>query len=517
MPGFGSSLILTLWRHKVLFSLLYFGVIGTAVSLFVLASPKYEVSSVISVQPGLYNSDADKPANGSQRQEIKRSQIALLESEDVIRQAMAAVGSDRVALAGVSPFGVVKEFLGVIGVDSRVLEEFIISIGVDTARFDRASMLSDKPLSSEDEAYLVAKESIRVEAEPFTNLIRISFRHTEPEVAVEFTNALVQSFTRKHFDLFNSASAVSFFLEKQAQSDAAFARASAALSKFASSNQAFDVGEQRELLLRHRSALKSDLIKTRGAIVEKENKQATIPDQLDQMKPIVRYPQIAGLASRIRERKQNEQLKEKYASNSRRGQNPRALTFDRLASNPPLLLLRVYQETVASLVKLHTDLAGLRALEAFQESELKKVDEELGELSAKEAEFERLRADVDRARRVSEFVAKRAYEEQLAQDLNAEKLSSIQIIQRATRPLKPIWSKGLILMTGLLLCLLPLFAWPSIYRVIAAEREYRKKNSKCEHDDGVTDNEFLRRRTVEHEDVLHVANVSTVPKARKSV
>ena len=64
-------------------------VIAAAAAYWMAAPPTYEVSAIISVKPGLYGVEtatlrADQNA---------RSQVALLESEDVIRQTIGAIGA----------------------------------------------------------------------------------------------------------------------------------------------------------------------------------------------------------------------------------------------------------------------------------------------------------------------------------------------------------------------------------------------------------------------------------------
>ena len=64
-------------------------VIAAAATYWMAAPPTYEVSAIISVKPGLYGVEtatlrADQNA---------RSQVAVLESEDVIRQTIGAVGA----------------------------------------------------------------------------------------------------------------------------------------------------------------------------------------------------------------------------------------------------------------------------------------------------------------------------------------------------------------------------------------------------------------------------------------
>jgi uncharacterized protein involved in exopolysaccharide biosynthesis len=133
--------------------------------------------------------------------------------------------------------------------------------------------------------------------------------------------------------------------------------------------------------------------------------------------------------------------------------------------------VRVYQETVANLVRTNADIAGLNALENEQKTALKNIDDQLTAMAEREAELEALRTTVVQSQANVEAFSKRAFEEQLAQDLNEHKFSPVQILQEATRPLKPIWPKpALLLALGAALCVMPWLVMFGLYYAIVSER-----------------------------------------------
>lgn len=428
--------IQALWRHKILLALSYLGLVWGVVYAMMAAPPQYAVSALISLQPGLYGEDDGKLITPSTRlDDLARSQIALLESEDAIRRAVAIVGPEAVLRGGAVPM-----------------------------------RMFDAPLAPVDAAYLAAKKALRVGSEAFTNLIEVTFSHGDPKVAVAFTKALLQSFAEKHNDLYRNAGAALFYREQQKLSDEAFARAAAALSAYSSSNQIFEIDEQRRLLLARRSQLAADLATTRGSIAEMDVEAALIPTQLSKMKPIGRLPQVVELT-------QQRAPPQRFAQGT---QSANDSSTSSLASDPPLLLVRVYQDTIAQLVKLNTDVAGLRAKEGQQHDELTKLDEELSALTTKEADFERLRLNVTQARNNSELFTKKAFEEQLSQDLEAKKLSSIQIVQQPTLPLDPVWPKRKLVAIGAGLSLALFLALPILGRLSAASRRSSPRREPAE-------------------------------------
>ena len=243
---------------------------------------------------------------------------------------------------------------------------------------------------------------------------------------------------------------MSVLWDQQKRSNEIFERASAALAKFSAESQIFLVADQRKLLLERHNHVATGLNVTKGLIADKQSQADTIPQQLTQMKPIGRLSQVTDLVK--------NQLEGTVAA-GRAGVN-----VPNLANDPPLLLVRVYQETVATLVKLQTELAGLRTLVKHQQQSLGLIDAELNALSRREAEFERLRLEVSPARQNAEQYMKRANDEEFFQELNSRKLSSVQVLQAPTLPFIPIWPQPLVIVIAALLMCAVAFAISEMLR-----------------------------------------------------
>jgi polysaccharide biosynthesis transport protein len=381
-----------LWRKWFAPYFVYLAVVVSAAAAYWSMAPRiYEVSSIVSVKPGLYGVDAPSP----RAEENVRSHVYLLESEDVIRQAVGVVGA------------------------TRLYPDY----------------QTDGYLKAEDHAYALAKKNLAVKHESLTDIIRVAFRHPDPRLAVEFAQAIVEKFAGRYSDLYTNEKAVAFYRERKEKSREEFIRASGALTAFSSANRIYSIREQQKLVLAQRSQLEAALVTTKGVFADKKAQEAEIPTLLAQMGPVGRLPQVTALTPRGGPKTDGE---------------PKEI--ERLAADPPLLLVRVYQDTVALLVKLKTDLAGLQALQAKQEDELGRLADFLGTLSDKEAQFEQLRLAVDGAWRRYELFTKKAHEAQLGHDQAAARLSSVQVVQAAALPLKPI-SPSLALLCALVAAL----------------------------------------------------------------
>ncbi len=376
------------------------------------ADKVYSSNALVLVRADLYNSAAGQGASDARADRTARSQIPLFESEDVIRSAIEQIGISKL--------------------------------------YTENNLRST--LKPEDQAYVLARRGLNVELEPLTDLIRVSFRHNDPAVAAEFVRILIGKFSARYYEIYQNAGTVTFFQEQRTQAASDFAQASGELAKYAADNQVYRIEEQQRLLLAQRSKVAGALSGTQGAINQKRAEKESIPRQLAQMKVVGRLPQVIGLTQQPSGGQSATLVMPPKADTGAAGDR-----IDRLANDPPILLVKVYQDTIANLVKLHTDLDGLVALEQSQAEQLKGLDTNLNGLADQAAQFEKLKLAVDAANQRVKAYTKRALDEQLTHAMNTNNLSSIQIVQSPTIPFKPVWPVPVLLFAAALaLCLLPI-------------------------------------------------------------
>jgi uncharacterized protein involved in exopolysaccharide biosynthesis len=437
--------------------------------------PKYEVNAMIDLHPEGYSAGDDQPFRGARADEMARSQIALLTTESVIRGALAD------ATPVVSPAGKQRRVPATKPTDTS--DEDLLALSRPDARrpatanmYQASTPLTGNmlaavydtvwpPLPAADEAYKLAKRAINSQAEPNTGFIRISFRDYDPAYAVRFLNALIKRFTDKHYELYSNIAAVSFFTGHRKESEDEFSRASAELAAFSAANNVFDIEEQRKLLLQERSRVMSDFAATRDLRAQKESEVTSIADQLVELKPFSRYPQVNSLAQSSRRLHVTGGEANAAVAQPPQTGAPGPKLSD-MTGEPPLLLVKVYQDTIAMMVKLNTDIAGLRAKLTHEQSEIDDLDRKLANLSAMEAAFERLRQKAELTKATAAQFAKKAVDEQIRQDLNTHKLSTVRVVQPPLPPIEPIWPRRTVVLFALLLAALPpiAFAGPAAYR-----------------------------------------------------
>jgi uncharacterized protein involved in exopolysaccharide biosynthesis len=398
-----GSLARIVWANRLVFFIV-FGVTTAASVAFCLFAPAlYRADAMLLVTEGK-SQEARQPEYPDFLRYKINSQLFVIESEDVVRAAIAAIGAEKLF--------------------PELADDF-------DDRFDGKK----QEASTANQALLDVKKHLNIAVEKDTQILRLSYTHEDPELAARFLNALIDVFLKRQAELSGNAEAPAFFRGQVARYQADYEHASAELSNFSKAHSTYSVEQQRKLTLERRDETMAALATTKGSIIEKESKTAKLQDTLTQLKRRVGFPaEVRG---------------PKYQAPA---QNDDDHSANLPSGDPPLLLVRVYQDTAQNLVTLNADIAGLHALEENQRTALASIETELASLSSVQAEFDRLKREVDQAAKYLEAYNKRAAEAQIDADWDtSEKLASVKVVQRANVPLKPVFpQKVLFIALGLL-------------------------------------------------------------------
>ena len=392
------ALWLAVWRSKLLFLF----VTGVVFALIVVGSlaiqPTYEGSTMLIGGQG----SLEPLPDGSRRQaETSASLARIAESEEVVGEAIEKIG----------------------------LATLVPDPGPPAAsRFARLRQLVF-PLATQPqveistvEAYLPRiKQTLNVRGEPNSDVIRIAFRHRDPVVAAAFANTVAQTFVDRQIALQSRPGAADFFLRQRQRFDEEVRRASDELKGFSAKTGIYAADDQRQLLLRRLNDQEAALALTRGSIAEKAGQRQALSDELRRLAPVSRSPFVSSLVDAL------------GAPTPPRPGDPR------VADDPPLLLVRVYQDSMVALFKINSDLSGAQTLQKQQQDEVAHLRVELDRLSQDEQSFVSLKRGVDQATFNSDLYAKRMVQEQINAESNAAKLSSVKVLQKATIPLRPVF------------------------------------------------------------------------------
>ena len=281
------------------------------------------------------------------------------------------------------------------------------------------------------DAYLRILPALSVRAEPKTDIIRVSFSHHDPQVAAHFANSVTKHYIARQVELTNNSSTLAFLQKQRKQYSADLEAATTALSLYSRTNGVYETKEQRELLLRRRSALLATIAQNESDILGRQAQAEEIARQLGRLKLTKISPHISSLAN-----------------NSAGQRDTKSKLVDTSAAfidgDPPLLLVRVYQDTVQSLVKINAELSGLRAIVSQQHGQLESLNMELSDLATKEAEFEQLKRQAELERDNVSLLSKKEIEQQLDAALDANNLSRLVVVQNAMIPILPAFPRRLV-------------------------------------------------------------------------
>lgn len=331
----------------------------------------------------------------------------IVTTDHVIRLAANAVGMDRLFNEKEAPLIVKLKWRAIRAVDAA----------------DDDKDLTERAVIS------ALRDLISTKAEGKSDLLRISFRYPDPVIATDFLNALANGLVATQADLIQVPGADVFFQEQSKRLEREAERASTALETFSVGASIYSVADQRQLLLKRANELTAQVAATRGLIEDRRGQKQAIIDQLFVLRPVTQSRTVTGIVATL------------GGLDNKSGHNDVG-NIQKFEEAPPLLLVKVYQDAMSSLLKINSDLNGSLQLEKALAIQVDQVNAELAMLSSKEAEYDRLKRMLTRASSAADHYATRMIEEQINADIAKKtQLSSVRVVQVAERMAEPIFPR----------------------------------------------------------------------------
>jgi uncharacterized protein involved in exopolysaccharide biosynthesis len=240
--GFGMRDVLTiLFKHKSRILVIFFGVVLTITIVSFLMVPIYEARSTLLVKIGrehMYypetGSGGPMPAGYLNQELIMNSEIAVLESKELIEKVIRTIGVENIYPA------LVKTYRdGITPTDKAILAfEHDLNVGV------------------------VGK----------SNVIEVSYRHADRRMAAKAVNVLVELFKEKHLQVYHDRRS-SLFESQSGVYRNKLKGSEDALQQFKQRNRVYSLEDQRRLLLEQR-------VKMDGSYKESLNNSAELRQRL---------------------------------------------------------------------------------------------------------------------------------------------------------------------------------------------------------------------------------------------
>ena len=312
---------------------------------------------------------------------------------------------------------------------------------------------------------------------PDSDVIRLTFRHGDPELSALALNRIVDQFKEKHLEAFSEPAATAFLQEKVDNYRQALGQSDEQLRSMQVQGKSYSVDEQR-------SALSQQRREVEAAIKDAGNQVAGLNEKLLYLKS--QQQNAAGSAVRgssdqnkaiadanaqlLELQLQEQKLLGTFSENSRTVQSVRKqielvkqfLDAQRGGIGQGEFAEQLERQSVNVLAELRYQEARRNSLYG----QLAQVDKQFRELTAHEGGYRELVNDREANEKNYRTYAQKLEEARISEDMDREKIASISVIEEAVAPLRPIWPSWTInLLLGVLCGLTLGYAW-----AFAAER-----------------------------------------------
>jgi uncharacterized protein involved in exopolysaccharide biosynthesis/uncharacterized protein YgiM (DUF1202 family) len=393
-----------LYKHKYKSLTVFLATVITVTVWSFLLPPVYEAKSSLMVKLGrehMYSAEVGDATPASFRsitqEEIISSELQILMSRDLI-------------------------------------EKVVTTIGVNTIYPDliKDSQKRIKPL---EVAIRLFEKNISVINIKKSNVIVLSFQHTNPEIVASAVNQLVEFYKEKHLQVLSNPK--SSFIEQQLNTyQQKLEESESNFQAFKQKYKIVSLGEQRSLLLKQRVDLDTSLKTIQSRLNELE-KILSSPNLLVTSQN-ARYPPLSGRYMVIEDAKsklfslqlREKELLGKYEESSRHIGNIR---------KEIRLVQEFIMEQGKNLVKY--ELASLNSQRVTIKSQLNQLDKEMQVLDLREKELLSLQREVTANESNYKVYLNKFEEARISDDLDRQKFANISVIQEAVVPVKPIKPK----------------------------------------------------------------------------
>lgn len=353
---------------------------------------------------------------------------------------------------------------------SRDVKEMALKkLGVAEVYPKIASSIPDAG-QQQDAAVLAMERSLDAELLKGSNLLQVSFKHGDPEVAAKTLAGLVDAYLEKRLSVFSSAtygSAEADFVARTIQLNAAEAQ----LAAFKKDRGIRSFPEEQTLLLAQRNAIEQRAVESAFALAQAGGRAAALRSGLKGVSGEVTLStetQRSDAIDATRKLLLDLQLKERDLSaryvdtfpavQDIRADIARAQQYLGELESTPQRTVRTGRSPArdvaeTELVRSVADESQAKAGASALDSQRTAIDKRLSQLAADEQQLRTL----ERERRLAEVnyeaSAKRLRDEMVTEDLDRRRKSNVSLVQAPRPPLEANSLRPIILVVGTLLSL----------------------------------------------------------------
>ncbi len=421
---------------------LFFAVtfVTVAVGTFV-AKPTYQAVAQILVKVGRENiyvpeTGSSNPVVSINREEQINSEIEILKSPSLAKDVVEAVGP-----------AVIYPQLG----DHKP--------GVLASILPAGKEKNDEALPVEN-ALLALQKQLDVQGIKKSNVIEVSFKHHDPQMAAFVVNTLARRYLDRHVEVYKTPHSYEFF---QQQTDLLKKKLTAAedrLKALKAQHSITVLADQQRILFQRTQDARMALNESQSRSVEVKNRIQLLSQQLGglpktiaQGEEIDNNPYIINtLEARLVELQLREkELLAKYTEESRLVKNVRdeiRVVTDKLASQENKRYGKTrsgvnptYQNLQEELLRNQADYKALTAKIESQQHQLAAYQKELADLNKIEVMNDQLQQEVDVDRQNYRMYLTKFEESRISDAMDSEKITSVSLVEPAQVPIKPVSPK----------------------------------------------------------------------------
>lgn len=369
-------------RRRVLLGVFLLVAVPSLVAAFSQQS-LYESSSLIFVKFGrefVYRTEVgeDQIFINRNQDTVINSELQILASDDVMRDTVRTIG--------------VSELYPDLVEDGEPIDDATLQVASNAFR-----------------------SHVDAQAVPDADVIRVAFRHPDPELAARGVTSLIDRFMEKHVEIFSDHQSIEFLREKVPIYQQQLETAEAALREFQARYPDFTAEKPRETIQQERLQLDAEITRIRNEITQ------------------VRSEPEPPAISRARAKLLELQLKEQ----GMRG----GLSRDLEQVRNEIAMVEEFLESQlgATGQRNRTRLAHLRAEEARLVRKRERLDSVTEQLPNLASEYEEITRNLTIAEQRYNTSAKRLAESRLSDELSRnDRGANLRILAKGQVPLSPI-------------------------------------------------------------------------------
>jgi uncharacterized protein involved in exopolysaccharide biosynthesis len=306
-----------------------------------------------------------------------------------------------------------------------------------------------------DVAGVYFAEDLVVDAGKSSNIIRVSFRSKNPETAAKVVNQLVDSYKEKRLEILSARMSTLMLQKKVAEYGKRLNDATDNLESLKQKHQISSFEEQQKLLLKQRMDLET-LVKT-AQTQEKELKQR-LSSLESQLKAVPENVLTSGQSDRTNEaelqllalQRKEQELLTKYKEDTvmvTSIRNEIQLVKDFVQNQASKSGGKVavfndfYRDIQQEILTTKADLSATAVKATELSSQLDELDKKLQALDRQGKAFRELQRELTAAEESYLIYTKKLEEAHIADDMDRQHLTSVNVIERATTSAFPVSPK----------------------------------------------------------------------------